>query len=418
MGTDQSSGKDKPGRAIYVALLVVALIGMGLAGELVKVHREAHAQTGAPSICNFGEGLDCGEVALNEWGQILGVPTAAWGLLTYAGFALLGALGVARKVFPRGPAGLVFWGSIPPLLFGGWLAYIMVEEVLSLCVFCLGLDGVNLGLLVVGALAVWRRGAVTALREDLETLIANKPSMIAIFGGPGLAALMIWAAFNSAETTDGTPDADAGPLTLPPLEMTDESTINTEFAPVKGPQNAPIVIYEFSDYQCPHCQRAHEDVRQVVNRHRNKIRLYHFNYPLDMACNPRIDRPFHPAACLAAGAAICAQQQDKFWELNDLLFEHGRSLDRDLVLELSQRVGIDHDEMDRCLRSDSTRERILYDLEQSLQVPVKGTPTFVVNGRIIPGYIGPAFGRVVDILLENDGEWPESLLNAHPPEDE
>lgn len=407
MGTERSGGKEKPGRAVFVASLIVALIGIGFAAYLIHVHQQALEESAGATLCNLGEGVDCEVVALNRWGEIWGVPTAAWGLLVYAGFALIAALGVARRVFPRGPGGLLFWGSIPTVIFGVYLIYIMVTEVDSICVFCLGLDGVHLGLLVTGALAVWPRGAFTALREDVQALWEDRPSMIGILGGPALAAVLIWASFNSAAATvQPQRETDAGVLELPPPMWTDTDQINVASAPSRGPRDAVIVIYEFSDYQCPHCRRAHEDVREVIEQHPDQIRFYHFHHPLGMACNPRVTRPYHPGACVGAAAAICAQRRDKFWELNDLLFEHGRSLDEELVFELIDRVGLDRDQMSRCMRSERTQERILHDLEQALVVPVRGTPTFVVNGRIIPGSIGPTFARMIDMLLENDGRWP------------
>jgi protein-disulfide isomerase/uncharacterized membrane protein len=408
MAKAREAGSGATGRAAFIACLVIALTGMGLSAELVRVHHQALDPEGPPPSCAFGEGIDCSPVALSEWGQVLGVPTAAWALVTYAGFAVLAIMGILRRVFPRGPGGLVFWGSIPCLAFGAFLAYVMAFEIGSLCVFCLGLDLVNVGLVACGGAAVWRRGARGALREDVAALLVNKPSMVAILGGPSLAAVLIWASFNNAAATEGSRG-------LPPLELPDAGPlvemdrIDQTGAPALGPADAAIVIFEFSDYQCPYCRRAHDEVRAILERNPGRIRFVHFHHPLDQSCNPRIDRPFHPVACLAASAAICAEERDRFWELNDLLFENGARLDEEMIVRLAVRAGLERDEVVRCMESDHARERILEDLEEGLQVPVSGTPTFVVNGRVIPGYIGPQFEVMIRHLLANRGRWPERV---------
>ena len=414
MGKERDTGSKRTNVAVFMVCLVVSLAGMALSAELIRVHQQANDPTGPAPTCAFGEGVDCSPVALNEWGRILGVPTAAWGLLTYAGFALLALLGTLRRVFPNGPGGLIFWGSLPCLGFGGFLVYIMVYEIQSLCVYCLGLDAVHLGLVACGVFAVLGRGAVSALREDIATLLENKPSMVAIFGGPLFAGFLIYAVCNST-STGGDPDV------LPDMNLPDAGMVeppDDDTAPSIGPRDALITVYEFSDYQCPFCRRAHTEAREVIEQYPEQIRFVHFHHPLDIACNPAIDQPFHPAACLAAAAAICAEERDKFWELNDLLFEHGRRLDEELILSLAGQVGLDRSEMSRCMESERTRERILEDLEEALQIPVRGTPTFIVNGRLLPGYLGPQLEVAIRHLLAHEGRWPTSSDDTDRSDDE
>jgi predicted DsbA family dithiol-disulfide isomerase len=336
----------------------------------------------------------------------MNVPTASWGFLTYAGFALLAIAGIRRRTFPQGPGGLLFWGSIPAFCFGLFLMYIMATEVGSWCVNCLGLDAVNIGLVLCGTFAVSRRGVVPALLEDLNTVSENKPTAIAIFGGPVLAAVLVTMAYSVESTGDG----EEGP---PSIELPDggfapaRGEINLEGAPATGPEDALITIVEFSDYQCPFCSAAHDEVRAVMEEHEDQVRFIHFHNPLDMACNPAIPRPFHSHACVAAAAAICAQRQGRFWPMNDLLFEHGRDLDDPMIRRLAERAELDWDRLENCMRSDSTRERILHDLEEGLQVPVEGTPTFLINGRVVSGFRPGLYHGVLGLLLENEGRWPE-----------
>ncbi len=80
----------------------------------------------------------------------------------------------------------------------------------------------------------------------------------------------------------------------------------------KGPENAPITIVEFSDFQCPFCSRAHPTVKQVMSEYKDKVRLVYKHLPLVS---------LHPRAQKTAEAAECAKDQGKFWEFHDILFE-------------------------------------------------------------------------------------------------
>lgn len=390
----------------YVAAFVIALIGIALAVHLMHVHRLVHGGSGETPSCDYSTQFNCSNVALNRWSSVLGVPTAAWGLLTYAGFALLAAAGFRRRVFPQGPAGLLLWGAIPAVGFGAFLAYIMATEVGSWCVACLGLDAVNLGLLTCGLAASWRCGPVNALRDDLQALSENKPAAIALVGGPALAGLLVLSAYPSSPS--GATGGERA-LVLPDGGFDEvREELNLEGAPARGPADAPITIIEFSDYQCPFCRAAHEEIREEMEGAPDTYRFIHFQHPLDQSCNPAITRPFHPHACLAAFAAICAQREgdDKFWQINDLLFRHGRDLDGTMVRRIVGEVGLDWERVDECMRSDSTRERVLHDLEQARLVPVDGTPTFVINDRVVTGYRPGLYRGLLRLLRSNGGRWP------------
>lgn len=395
--------KRSVGRAPFIVCLVIALIGVGLSMELIHVHNQVHDPQGEIPSCDYSDRLNCSDVALNRWSTVMNVPTAAWGFLAYAGFALLTLAGIRRRTFPSGPGGLLFWASLPAFGFGLFLMYIMANEVGAWCVNCLGLDAVNAGLVICGTFAVSRRGVVRALYEDLAAVGDNKPAAIALFGGPVLAGVLVTMAY-SVE-----PSAEEDPVvTLPDGGFAPaRGEVNLEGAPATGPDDALIRIVEFSDYQCPFCSAAHDEIRAVMEEHEDQFQFIHFHNPLDMACNPAIPRPFHSHSCMASAAAICAHRQGRFWPMNDLLFEHGRNLDEPMIRRLAERARLDWERLDSCMRSDSTRERILHDLEQGLQLPVAGTPAFLINGRVVGGYRRGLYRSVLRLLLENDGRWPE-----------
>jgi protein-disulfide isomerase len=84
-------------------------------------------------------------------------------------------------------------------------------------------------------------------------------------------------------------------------------------APVKGSATAPVTIIEYSDFQCPFCERAFPTVNQIMSEYKGKVRLVYKQYPLTS---------IHPLAMPASLASECAREQGKFWEYHDLLFQN------------------------------------------------------------------------------------------------
>ena len=146
-------------------------------------------------------------------------------------------------------------------------------------------------------------------------------------------------------------------------------------APVMGAPDAPITIVEFTDYQCPYCQRAQVYVDQVMERYKGKVRLVYQEFPLD----------FHPQAKPAGRAARCAGEKGKFWEMHlDLLRTPGAYDDADLKSRAAK-LGLDGAAFGACISSGKYDAVIQQAVENGRSVGVSGTPTFFLNGRSFSG---------------------------------
>jgi protein-disulfide isomerase len=171
-------------------------------------------------------------------------------------------------------------------------------------------------------------------------------------------------------------------LTAPKIEVSTQYSAGSA-----GPSDAPITIIEFSDYQCPYCQRAESSVQEVRKKYGDKVRLVYMDFPL----------PMHPYALKAAQAARCAGDQGKYWEYHDALFADQSKLDAAGLKATAAKLKLDTKKFDECTAHDLHMDQIRDSQQAGSQSGVDGTPTFVINGRMISGAQPPTeFEAVID----------------------
>jgi protein-disulfide isomerase len=146
-------------------------------------------------------------------------------------------------------------------------------------------------------------------------------------------------------------------------------------AMTRGPAAAPVTIVEWSDYECPFCQRAQELLHRLHGEFPDTVRFVFKDFPLRS----------HPNALPAALAARCASAQDRFWEYHDLLFVGQPDLSRDHLIGYARRLGLDTPAFTACLDSARFRDAVLADQREGREAGVRATPTFFINQRKIEG---------------------------------
>jgi protein-disulfide isomerase len=162
--------------------------------------------------------------------------------------------------------------------------------------------------------------------------------------------------------------------------------------PSKGPDNAPVTIVEFSDFQCPYCSRAEPVVKDLMEleKYKGKLKLVYRDFPL----------PGHPLAPKASEAAHCAGDQGKYWEMHSKLFASQPKLEVKDLKAYARELGLDAGRFDKCLDSGEKAVVVEGHAKAGHEVGVTGTPAFFINGRLVAGARPLAdFASIIDAEL-------------------
>jgi protein-disulfide isomerase len=154
-------------------------------------------------------------------------------------------------------------------------------------------------------------------------------------------------------------------------EDTKIEKLTSHDSPLRGSPMAPVTIYEFSDFQCPHCKMAAPMLKKIVEESDGKVKLIFKQYPL----------PMHPKAREASKATIAADKQGKFWEMHDLLFEKQEELQTANLDDYAKKIGLDMKRFKADMQSKDADQKIAADRAEGEAAGVDSTPSVFVNDR-------------------------------------
>ncbi len=149
-------------------------------------------------------------------------------------------------------------------------------------------------------------------------------------------------------------------------------------SPTTGSRSQKTILLEFSDFQCPYCQKAYETVEEFIAKHQDEVTLVYKHFPLSS---------IHPQALAAAKASWAAQQQGKFWPYYSALFEEQEDLGDELYVEIAENLDLDLEQFERDRNSRNADVAIAEDMELAVKIGIPGTPLFVLNGQVFSGAI-------------------------------
>jgi len=194
---------------------------------------------------------------------------------------------------------------------------------------------------------------------------------------------------------------------LPTKQAAEPIKISADNDPIIGDPNAPITIIEFSDFQCPFCARFNtQTLPAILDEYieQGKVKLVFRDFPI---------QSIHPNALPASVAAECANDQNKFREMHDMLFEKQNEWNKkettealSLFSQYASNIELDLEVFDSCLTSGKHIDEIKKDLEDGRDYGVTGTPGFFVGNDQI-GFVElkgaqpfESFKKVIDAQLD------------------
>lgn len=216
-------------------------------------------------------------------------------------------------------------------------------------------------------------GTITLKRLHFYALLLLVALQFGIIAGYGASAFLnkkdsSQSSLSSLSSLAGSNSQQVGPFAPPTAD--DDPSI--------GPASAPVTIIEFSDFQCPFCKMFYDQqtLDQILRAYPDQIRFVYRDFPVSS---------LHPEAQAAAEAAQCANEQGKFWQYHDALFQNQDKLSSAFYFDLGDQLGLDHQAFVNCLRQGRYTSEVAKDFGDGVNAGVTGTPTFFINGHMLEG---------------------------------
>lgn len=205
-----------------------------------------------------------------------------------------------------------------------------------------------------------------------------------VLGGGTLSAAK---KVTNANVAAAQPTAPTAPTPAAPVEVT-----VTEQDHVRGNSDAEVTLVEFSDFQCPFCERFHPTLQRILSEYGDKVRLVYRHFPLDS---------IHPNARPAAEASECAAEQGKFWEFHDALFTNQDKLGDAYYKQLAGELKLNTSKFNDCLATGKFKQAVEDQYQSGIAAGVRGTPHTIVNGTAVSGAVPyEQFKAVIDEALK------------------
>lgn len=382
-------------------IFFLAFIGFLTTIKLAYIYYESNFDAYAlPSFCSISEFVDCDGVAQTIHSQFFGIPLAIWGMCLYVFIMFLLFVDKLKQikflgfleVFKNPLAYISALGFIS-FAISMILAGVSVFEIKKICLLCVATYFLNLLIAIVAT--DFKAGILSSFKNSVMDFIdaIKVPKYLISF-----LCLCILGSGVLAYTTFSyifTPQVKRYKEFKKYEKLQSDNPFKVS-GNVLGDENAKLIIYIYTDYRCPIC-RVYNVMLQRAAQELGGFKMIHKNLPLDMDCNKNLRSQLHEGACMLSDYAVAAEKQGRFWDFNSELFEQQPKTEND-VIKMSEKMGLNTIKLKKDATSQSTKQRILNDINSSTDLKIDGTPTLVINGKIYTG-IKPYY-ELKDILIK------------------
>ena len=382
-----------PFSVYFWTLVAFFFIGLFDSIYLAISHYRVHVDIGYSSFCAVSRSINCDTVSQSPYAIFLQLPVSVWGVIGYLFFFLLIPLAMDKSAVKKRLWAFFFLISFFFCICSIILALISTYYIHSYCIMCVLSYAVNFFLLFYSWIIRKRFSPeetfFESLKRDFFFLMREKrKKTLWLFIPFILVVALTWHVYPKYWN-----------LRPPLLSKQIARGITKDLHPWIGAENPELVIREFSDYQCFQCKKMHFYLRQLIAEHPDKIRLVHHQYPMDSRFNPIVKKPFHEGSGKLALIAIHGMRKNKFWEVNDVLFNidiknRGGINSKDF----KNITGLDNKELFFVLTSLNNRSNdyinnlyliLQRDIREGMKAGVTGTPGYLVNKKLYLGIIPP-----------------------------
>jgi len=404
-------------KVLLLAFVASCLFATAWAWHLIGVHYDvvAELETGG-----CGPEGGCFEVLQSSDAEILGVPVSVPAVPMFGMLAVLALLALGGRLERDRLSELATLCGLAGLVFGGYLLFVMLYYIGSFCRFCALMDVANLLVLGFG-IALHPAGPLAAFKglpgvfkrmvgpgPELALIPVILAGTLAVHAGtvgdePEAPAVVETSptptttpAVSRTPRPSATPRTTARPASGAPAPGTRRLVLQADLVelaidasvPTRGSADAPVEMILFGDFQCPYCKKLAGNVDILLEDPAlaEQVRVSFMHFPMHQSCNANeLSKSLHKYACTASAAAICAQEQGKFWEMHDLLFRNNSRLRTGNLRGYARELGLDYARWETCMRAPSTREKMLADSRTGGAAGVSGTPALFIGGRKLVG---------------------------------
>jgi predicted DsbA family dithiol-disulfide isomerase/uncharacterized membrane protein len=361
--------------------LILAVAGLINSAYLSVSHYRVYTDIGYKSFCAISRSINCDTVSQSPYSIFLNVPVPVWGMIGYGFFLLF--LPIVWKYRSRKTAiwTILFSTALIFSILSVGLALVSTFLIHSYCVMCILSFAISFLLLFYTYLIRKRygiRGIAASLKSDLACLQESGRRSVALFGFFTVAVVVVVIFFPVYWSFD------------PPVFSANIPHGTTaEGHPWIGAENPKLEITVFADYQCFQCNKMHFFLRQTLAEYPDRIRVIHRHFPMDNEVNPLLKAPEHIGSGKLAMLSIYAATQNRFWQMNDILFSIARTNPQIDIRKLARDVGLDEHKLSRCFYNPIVRKKLKMDILEGIKMGVRGTPSFVIDGIVYQGQIPP-----------------------------
>jgi protein-disulfide isomerase len=213
------------------------------------------------------------------------------------------------------------------------------------------------------------------VRQIVQEVVGTQIAALPVSGGSVNAAQMQQLIDDAVNTKVAALVPTATPI--PPTPTVIPRGVAEEDDPYRGPADAPVVIVEFSDFQCHYCGVWYQEtLPQILENYPTEVKFVYRDFPI-----------FGDDSVRAAMASQCANDQGKFWEMHNRLFNHAvnqeqTALSQDTLVGYAEELGLDTRSFADCLSNEKYLDEIQADYQTAVNYGLRGTPGFVIDGVV------------------------------------